>query len=117
MDRPGRHFAWSEFEHASSARLTSSDRRGIRTLCALYLDPLRDEFGPCTVHSAKRSPERNAAVGGAPQSYHRYDLRPGHAAADVSFARGTARQWARSATRLGARWVGQYADHLHVDTR
>lgn len=78
---------------------------------------MRREFGPCFVHSAKRSHLRNVAVGGAPRSYHLYDLRPGEAAADVSFAQGGPVAWAESALRHGAGWTGLYADHVHVDTR
>lgn len=117
MPRPGRYFRWAEFEEASSRKLTARDRRAIATLCRLYLDPMRERFGRCTVHSASRALWHNRRVGGAERSYHLYNLRPGHAAADVHFDQGSPSEWADAARELGAGWVGEYPGHVHVDTR
>lgn len=111
------HFDSDEF--ATDGRRRPPDRflRWARRLCTLYLEPLRSEFGAVTVHSGSRSGAHNAEVGGAPSSMH-VSL-PGRrgAAADVSCARGTPREWYRFLDRLGAPGLGLYADHVHVDNR
>ena len=116
-DRPGDYFTWTEFSSASSARLTKANRAGIRVLCRVYLDPMRRRFGTCFVHSARRNARHNRRIGGAWRSYHVYSIRPGHAVADVSFARGTPEQWAAYARSLGPTWSDPYLGHVHVDTR
>lgn len=78
---------------------------------------MRRRFGRCTIHSAGRSDAQNRAVGGAERSYHKYRLRPGHAAVDASFATGTQQEWAAMARTLGPTWSGPYPGHVHVDTR
>lgn len=115
--RPGRFYTWQEWEDASSARLTARDRRAIRTLCRQYMDPIRLRFGPTGIISAKRSPERNAAVGGASRSYHLYDLRPGHAACDFTCDDGSPHEWDQLLTELGASYTESAGDHAHADTR
>jgi len=115
--RPGEFFTYREFQLASTIRLSAADRRGLRILCSVYLDPMRRRFGRCQVHSAGRSVKHNAQVGGASRSYHVYRLRPGDAAADVSFATGTPREWAEMARSLGPTWSEEYVGHVHVDTR
>jgi zinc D-Ala-D-Ala carboxypeptidase len=41
-------------------------------LCAVYLDPIREHFGPITITSGYRSKEVNDAIGGAKDSAHSY---------------------------------------------
>lgn len=110
----GRWFVDTEF-----GDLEPRDLPGVGALCAMFLDPLRATFGPCTVHSGKRSPQHNADVGGAPESRHVYSRRPLEAAGDVSFARGSPAQWAGAARVLARRYgrggVGKYTTHVHVD--
>lgn len=79
---------------------------------------MRLRFGRCTVHSGYRTRQHNSKVGGAPQSYHLWDLRDWlMIAADVSFARGAPLDWARHAISLGAGGVISYPGHVHVDNR
>lgn len=112
--RVGVHFTAGEFGTGNADHLP-----GLGALCALFLDPMRQAFGPCTVHSGYRSAARNKAVGGAPESHHVYEKRPFAVAADVSFARGTPNEWGKRARELayqhGRGGVGTYATHVHVD--
>lgn len=48
-------------------------------LCELYLQPLRDQYGPIIINSGYRTTEVNRMVGGARNSYHTYGL-----AADIN---------------------------------
>lgn len=110
----GRYFSAAELDVQELAHLP-----GVGALCAMFLDPMREQFGTCTVHSGYRSKAKNAAVAGAPQSHHLYDERELSPAADVSFARGTPIQWAKFARELAFKYgrggVGTYPTHVHVD--
>jgi len=112
--RVGTYFRAAEF-----GAITAEELPGIGALCALFLDPMRNAFGTCTIASGKRSDAKNEAVGGAPESRHLYARRPLQVAADVTFARGSSRDWAdfarRRARALGRGGVGFYATHVHVD--
>ncbi len=94
---------------------------GLQALCERVLQPLRDEFGVCTVSSGFRTEEYNASIGGASNSFHIYTLhvRAAAAAADVVFDSGTVQEWADRADALldGGGGVGRYFDEgfLHVD--
>lgn len=79
MSRPGRHFAWGEFEASPTARrldidnaVTDADHRAaIEHLCAAVLDPLREALGrPVRITSGYRSAALNDAIGGARNSQH-----------------------------------------------
>lgn len=117
--RVGRFFRLGEFFPSGHRREPPEAAvAALRHLCRNYLDPMRANFGTCIVHSGYRSEARNTAVGGAPRSYHRYDLRGwDEVAADVSFARGTPSRWASVAVARGAPGVGIYPTHVHVDNR
>lgn len=112
--RVGSYFKSAEFGADSVDQLP-----GLGALCALFLDPMRTAFGPCTIVSGRRSDAKNEAVGGAPESRHLYHRRPLQVAADVTFARGSSRDWSdfarRRARALGRGGVGYYATHVHVD--
>lgn len=93
----------------------------LRDLCRRVLEPLRKEFGPCTITSGYRHAAYNRSIGGASQSYHVYEIRRSQPAADVTFASGTPQQWANRARQLlgNAGGVGLYprSRFVHVDTR
>jgi len=117
MARLSAHFDSSEFDCHDGTRVPGFALGRVRRLCRSYLEPLRAEFGPVRVISGFRTPEHNRSVGGAPHSYHVYAAeRPG-AAADVSAARGTSRQWYDFLDRRGPGGLGFYDGHVHVDTR
>lgn len=111
------HFTLDEFHRAGDPQPAAATIRHLRALCQAYLEPLRAEWGPVTIHSGIRSAERNRAVGGAPQSYHVPILGRRGAAADVTCRRGTPREWYRTLDGLGAPGLGLYATHVHVDNR
>lgn len=112
------HFRWREFRDPHARRpVPLSCRAGVRKLCQNVLEPLRAKFGPATIHSGYRTRETNAEVGGAPASYHIYTDRPAYPAVDISFSRGTVREWAAAAERLGVGGMGVYGSHLHLDGR
>lgn len=93
----------------------------LRALCEQVLQPLRDEFGVCTVTSGFRTEAYNASIGGASNSYHVYTFHLDEvaAAADVYFHDGTLQEWADRADALlgGGGGVGRYfrEGFLHVD--
>lgn len=119
MPQPGVHFSWSEFGTNRSGDLPLRYRPAVNELVDRYLTPLRRRFGRVTVHSGHRTREHNAAVGGAPNSFHIYSEHPDVAAADVSCQRGNARQWAAFLERLDRPpgGLGVYSSSIHVDTR
>jgi hypothetical protein len=94
---------------------------GLRALCQRVLQPMRDEFGVCTVSSGFRTEAYNESVGGATNSFHIYSrhVRAEAAAADITFFSGTLQEWADRADTLldGGGGVGRYFDQgfLHVD--
>jgi hypothetical protein len=118
------HFHLREFYCKDGTRPKPGRWRTYRTLCKQYLEPMRREFGPATVHSGYRTPSWNAQVGGERGSYHVNDWHDvDDVAADVSFARGTAAEWHTAAIkyrrrrRRGKGGVGKYRTFVHVDTR
>lgn len=119
------HFAPREFDCRNGVPWPPLARSGLLLLCRRVLEPLRDEYGVCTVTSGYRTVPYNASVGGAPRSYHLYN-RPsgGEPAADIVFATGKPSQWARDADRLlrGIKHLhggglGIYPRFIHVDVR
>lgn len=116
--RVGPHFVWGEFyDRRRQLPPPIIARRALRELVLIHLEPLRDRFGRCDVHSAYRTVATNRLVGGAPRSRHLYDLFPGAPAVDVSFARGTPAEWARAAEQRSPGGLGRYATHIHIDDR
>lgn len=111
------HFDSAEFASHDGAPMPARQLYWLQKLCVRQLEPLRREFGAVTVHSGHRSASHNAAVGGAPASYHLRILHRRGAAADVSCARGTPREWYDFLDRRGARGLGLYDGWVHVDNR
>lgn len=114
------NFVLSEF-HCKDAQRTPVPAAAVpalRRLARDVLQPMRDRFGTCTVHSGFRTDARNAEVGGATSSQHLYHRTPNDVAADLAFARGTPSEWATEAERLLPQGgVGRYRTFVHVDNR
>jgi hypothetical protein len=125
--RLSRNFLLAEFHccraHCTGASVPSDAVPHLRRLVREVLQPMRDRFGVCTVHSGYRNAAHNAHVEGEDDSRHRYDVRPDQPAADVSFASGSVAEWARMGRRrlrnhagdVGG--VGRYpnAGFVHLD--
>ena len=118
-DRITAHFRLREFACRDGTPVPPSAHAALRRLCERYLEPMRERFGPGTVVSGYRPRAYNERIGGAARSRHVYDEHRDEAAADVRFARGTPKEWADEAERLGAPGVGRYerSGFVHVDTR
>ena len=117
------NFVLAEFHccrgHCPQEAVPSAALPALRRLVTQVLQPMRDRFGRCTVHSGYRNARHNQHVGGVANSHHRYDVRPDAPAADVSFDRGTVNEWAAEARRLlgNIGGVGRYPSQrfVHVD--
>lgn len=120
------NFVLAEFHccrgHCAGASVPSEAIPALRRLVREVLQPMRDRFGECTVHSGCRNAAHNAHVGGVSGSCHRYDDRPKTPAADVSFPTGSVDEWAQMARRRLRRLediggIGRYQDSnfVHVD--
>ena len=125
MDAPGplrlsAHFVLSEFHCKDEQRtpVPAAAVPALRRLVRNVLEPMRARFGRCIVNSGFRTDAKNREVGGAPNSQHLYHRTPGDVAADVTFARGTPREWGDEAERLLPQGgVGRYRTFVHVDNR
>lgn len=99
-----KNFMLSEFHccrgHCAGAAVPSAAIPALRRLVTNVLQPMRDRFGTCTVHSGFRNDAHNAHVRGEDNSHHLYHRRPTSPAADVSFATGDVEAWATEARRL-----------------
>lgn len=117
MARLSENFDSREFRMRDGRGLPTWYREQLPTLVTRYLQPLRNKFGPVTVHSGWRSDTHNQQVGGAPGSYHLNRIGRRGVGADVSAARGTPRDWYRFLEQLDPGGLGLYKTHVHVDTR
>lgn len=102
--RLSKHFDATEFDCRNGAQWPPAARAALELWCAAWGEPLREAFGPVRITSGYRTRGYNRAVGGAAQSYHRYDLRYGPEAmaslgkglaADVVPSRGTPAAWGK----------------------
>ena len=122
------HFHLVEFFTHDGTPVPDDHVNDLRRFCKDVLEPLREEFGRCTVTSGYRHPAYNRRIGGAERSVHMFGR--GHGihgvAADVRFARGSIRDWARAADELLRRvrppggGLGVYdrpGGWIHVDSR
>jgi hypothetical protein len=133
--RLGRHFVIEEFDSNDGRRVPAGQEAALQHLVDWWLTPLRAEFGAVHVLSGYRSPEHNAAVGGASRSVHMLRTpmpaphgrwRPMAAAADVTCAEGSPREWSAWAGRErqaqhelaghGRGGIGTYITFMHLDT-
>ena len=72
------HFTLEEMLHSNTAekkhienRINAVEVNNLVRLCKAVLEPLREHFGvPIKINSGFRCRALNAAVGGAPNSYH-----------------------------------------------
>jgi len=116
--RAGRFFTVAEFDCSDGTAVPRAAHGELVKLVSAYLDPLRRRFGATVITSGFRTLRVNELVGGAPESFHRYDWKPGRGvAADFFCATGTPAQWASFLDRLGAGGLGLYQEFVHVDTR
>ncbi len=112
------HFALAEFACKDGTTVPKASVPALQRLCREVLEPLREQFGPCTVMSGYRHKAYNARIGGARFSQHIYDLHPGSVAADLIFSRGRPADWAEAAEPLTASGgLGRYPGFVHVDNR
>ena len=119
LDRITEHFRLAEFNSPDGSPVPSAAHKGLKRLCARYLEPMRGTFGKATVLSGYRTPAHNARVGGPEDSIHIYTLNPLQVAADVRFERGTPAEWAEFAEGLKVPGVGRFDDmrYIHLDVR
>lgn len=119
------HFAAHEFDCHDGTPWPARYRGDLVELCRV-LERLREVYGPVTVTSGYRHRQYNRKVGGAPLSYHVWDLRtPGEGvAADVRCASGRPRDWMGTLEAILARrkpgtgGLHAYpAGWVHVDLR
>jgi len=129
------HFVVEEFDSRDGARVPDEHLDAIAKLVDWWLTPMRAEFGAVTVLSGYRSHAHNLRVGGARHSVHLLSTRLPNAdprfgavaaAADVTCAEGSPRQWSSWAghhrqahAKLGPRGrggIGTYITFLHLDT-
>lgn len=117
--RLSRNFVVAEFHSHDGVHVPGVAIPGLMRLVRHVLQPMREEFGTCTVNSGFRSPAHNEAVGGVPNSQHIYPITPSSVAADVKFASGGIEDWALMAGRRmgGGGGVGRYNTFVHVDNR
>ena len=112
------NFRLSEFNCKDGTVVPAKAVPALVRLSAAVLEPLRRQFGRCTVMSGYRHSAYNRRIGGARFSQHIYDLGPESVAADLIFARGSPREWYFLADQLLARGgVGRYPSFVHVDNR
>jgi uncharacterized protein YcbK (DUF882 family) len=122
--RLSKHFVVEEFDCHDGALVSARDYNGLEYLCRVYLEPLRQRYGPVKILSGFRTVTWNKRVGGAPDSMHIYTIHDGNdQAADIACARGNPRAWhrtlntIRSHKRKGKGGLGLYSTFVHCDIR
>ena len=120
--RLSENFMLSEFHccrgHCAAAHVPGAALQALRRLVTEVLQPMRNRYQRCDVHSGHRNDTHNQHVGGESNSRHKYHRFPEEPAADVSFATGTVSEWAAEARRLLGNHrggVGTYSWGIHVD--
>lgn len=122
-------FELSEFECRCGCVMPPGYIDGLREFVQTILQPhFRDKLGPVRITSGYRCPSHNAAIGGAPRSYHLYDRSiavdfkvygySGHWLA--GYADALQRTKLKDRTVIPAGGIGVYAnypDMIHLDDR
>src|SRR3990167_10988390 len=93
------HFTLPEFFCHDGTPVPRVALPALERLCRDVLEPVRAEFGSCTVLSGYRHRAYNASIGGAPQSQHIYDLTPDSVAVYIRFVRCDPVSWREAACR------------------
>lgn len=117
-DRLTKDFHVREFDCRNGARVPEGIIPELRKLCEDHLQPLRDSGGSVHINSGYRTAAYNAAIGGASQSYHIYDLRlTGPAADHIQAGRsaGAVANWHDAHNAPDG--MGRYATFTHIDSR
>ena len=122
--RLSEHFVIEEFDCNDGTKVPSKYYDALEYLCDVFLEPLRKEYGAVNINSGYRTPNYNASVGGASNSFHIYTAHDDDdPAADVSCASGNASSWynfldkIRQNKRGGNGGMGKYSTFVHVDLR
>jgi hypothetical protein len=112
------HFSMAEFNCRDGTPVPSYMRPHLEALCKQHLEPARAANGPIRITSGYRHARYNAAIGGASQSYHVYELRKTSPAADHTAqgaSPGTLQRWYDTHTNPDG--MGYYAGFTHIDER
>ena len=111
------HFTEDEFDCHNGAEAPDGYLYWAAKLCHDYLEPLRAVYGPVTILSGFRTAQYNGQVGGAPASFHTRRAGRRGAAADITCAKGTPREWYQALDGAGIPGLGIYPGHVHADNR
>lgn len=114
--RLSEHFWLAEFHCRDGTRVPEAAVPALKALCRNVLEPLRARHGSVHVTSGFRTPAYNAAIGGAMNSIHCYNLHPNATAADKVCDRGGPRDWFNT-TAGKADGRGLYPTFTHDDNR
>lgn len=111
-----KNFTYAEFGCRDGTPVPESSKAALRHLCENYLEPLRAKYGAVHINSGYRTRSYNASIGGASNSVHIYDEKPGAVAADHTCAASPSTVYAYENT-LGPGGLGRYATFTHIDNR
>ncbi len=113
------HFQLVEMERSQTAARKGIDNgappevvKNLRRLCAILLEPIREELGPMQISSGYRCPALNKAVGGSARSQHVYGL-----AADFNVPGKKPLQICRAITRLDVPYdqlIHEFQSWVHI---
>lgn len=117
------HFIVEEFDCNDGTEVPAAYYEALKYLCRTFLEPLHAAYGPVTINSGYRTPNYNASVGGASNSFHIYTAHDDDdPAADVACAKGSPSQWHTKLDSIrqahgGNGGLGRYSTFCHIDLR